>query len=112
MGRICLVSFVSVAGKANSYIGQGFDQGHMEVVLDFRNPLAQIVLEKVLELAGKLDTGRTSADDNHVQEALDFFVGLVLEDGSLNAVHDTLADFLGIADLFEEAGVLTHTGDT
>jgi hypothetical protein len=83
----------------------------MEIVLDFRNPLAQIVLEKVLELAGKLDTGRTTADNNHVQEALDLLVGLILEDSGLDAVHDTLADFLSIADLLEEARVLSDTGD-
>lgn len=83
----------------------------MEVVLDFRNPLAQIVFEKVLELAGKLDTGGTTADNNHVQETLDFLVGLVLEYGGLDAVHNTLADFLSIANLFEEARVFADTGD-
>lgn len=47
-------------------IGEGFDQGHMEIVFDLRNPFEQILLEEILELAGEFDAGGTTTDNDHV----------------------------------------------
>lgn len=47
-------------------IGEGFDQSDMEIVFDLRNPLEQILLEEILELAGEFDAGGTTTDDDHV----------------------------------------------
>lgn len=84
----------------------------MEVVLDLRNPLLEILLEEVLELTSELDTGRSTANHDHVQQTLHFLFSLVLEDSSLDAVHDTLADLLGVTNFLQEARVLSDTGDT
>jgi hypothetical protein len=47
-----------------------------------------------------------------VQKTLDLLLRLILEHGSLNTVHDALADPLGIANLLQEARVLLDTLDT
>jgi len=36
----------------------------MEGIGNIRNPLPQVVLEEILELRSKLDTRRTTSDDN------------------------------------------------
>lgn len=84
----------------------------MKVLFDFRNPLLQIVVEKVLELTGKLNAGRATTNDNHMEQTLDLLGGLILESGSLNTVHDPLADALRIADLLQEQAMFSNTGNT
>lgn len=84
----------------------------MEVVLDFRNPLFQVVVKEILQFTSELDTCGTTTNHNHVQKSLDFLWGLIFEHGSLNAVHDTLADMLRIADFFQEARVIRDALDT
>jgi hypothetical protein len=84
----------------------------MEIVLDFRNPFLQILLEEILELASKLDTSGTTSDNDHVQETLHLIFSLVFESGRFNTVHDTLADFLRIADFLQEARMLSNSGNT
>lgn len=83
----------------------------MEVVLNLRNPLPQILFEEVLEFTSKLDTGRATANDNHVEKSLDFFFGLVLERSRLDTVHDALADLLGVTDFLQKARVVLDSGD-
>lgn len=94
-----------------TYVRESLDQGDVEVVLDLGNPLLQVLLEEVLDLTGELDTGGTTANHDHVQQTLDLFICLVLEDSRLDAVHNALADLLGVTDLLQEARVLLHTGD-
>jgi hypothetical protein len=112
MGRIYKVSlFHKCKRRRGKYIRQSLDKGYVEIVLNLRNPLAQVILEKVLQLARKFDTGGTTANNNHVQKTLDLVLGLVLEGSRLDAVHDTLANLLRVADLLQEAGILANTGD-
>jgi hypothetical protein len=47
-----------------------------------------------------------------VHKTVDLLLGLILESSSLDAVHDLLANPLGITDLLEEAAVLSHTRNT
>lgn len=109
-GRFSVVD--KLLGEHGKDVGQSFDEGDLEVLLDFRNPLLQVILEEVLQLTGELDTSRATTNHNHVEKTLDFVFSLVLEHSSLNAVHDALADLLSIVDLLQEAGVLPDTGDT
>jgi hypothetical protein len=99
-------------GEHGQDVGEGLDEGDVEVILDLGEPLLQIRVEKVLELTRKLDTGRSATYDDHVQQTLLLLVGLVLECGRLAAVHDTRADALGVADFFQEEAVFTYTRDT
>lgn len=48
---------------------------------------------------------------NHVQKAFLFLLGLILEHGTLNAVHDLFADLLGIRNLLQEACILFDSGN-
>jgi hypothetical protein len=96
-------------GEHGQNVGQSLDKGDMEVVFDLWEPLLQIRVEEVLELASKLNTGRSTTNNHHVQQALLLLVGLVLEGGRLAAVHDACADTLGISDLLEEQAVFTYT---
>lgn len=84
----------------------------MEIVLDTGNPLAQILFKEILQFTRKLNTSGTTADDNHVQKTLDFFLGLVLEAGGFDTVHDSFANFLGVADFLQEAGVFADAGNS
>jgi hypothetical protein len=108
----CLLGVVDeLLGEHGQDVGEGLDEGDVEVILDLGEPLLQIRMEEVLELTSKLDTGRTATDDDHMQQALLLLVGLVLECGRLAAVHDTRADALGVAHFLQEEAVLAHTGD-
>lgn len=49
-----------------AYVRQGLHKGHMEVVLDLRNPLLEVLLEEVLKLTGEFDTGGSATDHDHV----------------------------------------------
>ena len=93
-------------GEHRKDIGEGLDEGDVEVIGDFRNPLLKILLEEILEFTSKFNTSGTSTNDDHVEKALSFFRRLVFEASCLNAVHDALADLLSIADFFQEAGTL------
>lgn len=98
-------------GEGGQDVGQGLDQGDLEAGADLGDQLLDVLLEKVLQLAGKLDAGRATADDNHVHQAVDLFRALALEGGRLDAVHNLLADALGVANLLEERAVLLDAGD-
>ena len=87
-------------GEHGKDIGQSFNESDVEVVRDFRHPFLEVLLEEVLELASEFNTCGTSPNDYHVKEALSFFGRLVFEACGFYAVHDTLPDFLSIADLF------------
>lgn len=50
-----------------TYVWQSFDKSNVEVVLDFGHPLPQIVLEEILELAGKFNTRGTTANHHHME---------------------------------------------
>ena len=109
-GRFGVVD--QLLGEHGKHVGQGLDKSDVEVVLDIGNPLLKVVVEEILDFTGELDTSGATTNDNHMQKSLDFLLGLILEHGSLNAVHDTLADLLGIANVLQEAGVLLDTLDT
>ena len=98
-------------GEAGKDVGKSLDEGDAEAVSDIGNELLDVLLEEILELASKLDTSGTTTNDNHVQKTVNLLLGLALESGSLDAVHDLLANALGITNLLEEAGVLTDTGN-
>lgn len=98
-------------GEGGEHVGEGLDQSDLELVADLRDPFADVLVEEVLELAGEFDAGWATADDDHVEETLDFLGRLVLECSGLDAIHDLGADALGIADLLQEAGVLGDTLD-
>lgn len=83
----------------------------MEVLMNIRDPLFQILIEEILQLARELNSRRTSSNDNHVQQALDFLLRLSLEHGRLDTVHDTLADVLRIANFLQEARILSDSRD-
>jgi hypothetical protein len=84
----------------------------MEVCFDIGNPLLQVINEKVLQLARKLDAGWPSSDNNHMQQTFDLFGVLVFERRGLAAVHNTSSDGLGIIDLLEKKGMLSDTRNT
>lgn len=84
----------------------------MEVILEFGNPLAKVVLEEILKFTGEFHTCWATADHNHVEETLDLFGGLIFEGGGFTAVHDTLTDLLSVTDFLQEAAVFTYTGDS
>ena len=83
----------------------------MELVDDVGDPFFEVLFEEVLEFAGEFDAGGAAADDDHVEESFAFLRRLVFEAGRFDAVHDALADLLGVADFFEKAGVLFYPGD-
>ena len=85
-------------GEGGEDVGEGFDEGDVEVVDDFGDPFFEVLFEEILEFAGKFDACGTAAYDNHVEEAFALFVGLVFERGRFHAVHDSFADLLCIAD--------------
>ena len=120
----------SVFTRRFAHIREGLNQRDVERVGDLRNPLAQVILEKVLELCGKLDSGWASANNdlvdcqrpgltarrtcrgtNHVQQAFLLLLRLIPEHGTLDAVHDLLADLLRILNLLQEASVLLDSGN-
>lgn len=98
-------------GKHGEDVGESLDEGDVEVVGDFRDPFLEILLEEVLELAGEFDTCGTTAYDDHVEEAFTLFRRLIFEAGGFDAVHDALADLLGVANFLEETRVFADTGD-
>ena len=98
-------------GEHGEDVREGFDEGDVELVDDVGDPFSEVLLEEVLELAGEFDARGTAADDNHVEEPFALRVGLVFEAGGFDAVHDALADLLGVADFFQEARVFTDAGD-
>ncbi len=98
-------------GEHREHVREGFDQRNVETVDDVRYPFFEVLLEEVLKFAGKFDACGTAAYDDHVQEAFAFFGGLVFEAGGFDAVHDSLADLLGVAHFFQEAGVFSYTRD-
>jgi hypothetical protein len=49
----------------------------MERVGNVRNPLAQVVLEKVLQLCGELDSGWSTSDDNLKYRMLDMITRVI-----------------------------------
>lgn len=98
-------------GEAGKDVGKSLDEGDAEAVSNIGNELLDVLLEEILELASELDTSGTTTNDNHVQKTVNLLLGLALESGSLDAVHDLLANALGITNLLEEAGVLTDTGN-
>lgn len=113
MGRTYALSVLLVRHDCSvAHIRKSLYKSDLEVVGEFGNPFLEVVFEKVLEFASKLDTSGTTTNDNHVEKTLDFLGALVLEGGSLAAVHDPLANALSIVDLLEEARVFAHTGDT
>lgn len=101
-----------VLGEHGKDGGKGLDEGDAEVANNLRNPLLEVVLEEILKLASEFDTSGATTDDNHVQQTLDLLGALVLESGSLTAVHDALANLLSVADLLQEAAVFLDTRDT
>jgi hypothetical protein len=109
-GRFGVVN--QLLGEHGENVGESLDESDVEVVLDFGNPLLQVIVEEILKFTGEFDTSGATANHNHVQQALDLIVGLVLETGSLDTVHNTFADFLGVTNFLQEAGVLTNTGNT
>ena len=94
------------------HIGQSLNEGDVEVLRDLWDPLAQVLSEKILQLASEFDTGGATAHDDHVEEALDLVGRLVLESGGFAAIHDAFADHLGVTNLLEEETVLADTRDT
>lgn len=98
-------------GEHGKDVGQRFDKGDVEVVGDVRDPFLEVLFEEVLEFAGELNACGAAANDHHVQKTFAFLVGLVFEARSFDAVHNALADLLGVADFFEKAGVFADTGD-
>lgn len=99
-------------GETGENVGKGLDEGDAEAVSDIGNELLDVLLEEILELASELDTSGATTNDNHMQKTVNLLLRLALEGGSLDAVHDLLANALGITNLLEEAGVLTDTGNT
>lgn len=98
-------------GEHGENVGQGLNQGHLEARADVGDQLLDVLFEKVLELASELNASGATANDDHVHETVNLLGSLALEGGSLNAVHDLLADLLGVANLLEEAAVLPDAGD-
>ena len=98
-------------GEHGQDVGQGLDEGDVELLLDLGNPLLQVGVEEVLELTGELDTSGASTDHDHVQQTLALLLRLALEGGRLAAVHDAVADGLGVTNLLQEQAVLADTGD-
>lgn len=98
-------------GEGGQHVGQGLDQRDLEARADLGDQLLDVLLEEVLQLASELDAGRATADDNHVHQAVDLLGALTLEGSSLNAVHNLLADALGVANLLEERAVLLDAGN-
>ena len=47
-----------------THIRECLNQGDMERVGNFRDPLSQVVLKEVLKFGSKLDTSWTTTDDN------------------------------------------------
>jgi len=80
----------------------------VEVVGDVRDPLAEVGLEEILQLAREFDARRAAADDHHVQQPLHLFRRLVFEGCGFAAVHDALANGLSIADFLEEEAVFAN----
>ena len=81
-------------GKTWTY---GFDEGDAEFVGNVGDPFLEVVIEKVLQLAGKLHARRASTDDDHVQQSAPLLFGLVFEVGRLDAVHDATSNLENIA---------------
>lgn len=98
-------------GEGGQDVGESLNQSDLEAGADAGNQLLNVLLEKVLQLTGKLDTGRATTDDNHVHEAVHLLDGLAAEGGGLDAVHNLLADALSVANLLEEAAVLSDAGN-
>ena len=76
------------------------------------DPLLFTYDQEVVELTGVLDTSGATTDDNHVHQAVNLLLRLVLEGGSLDTVKKSGADLVGITELLEEAAVVGHTLDT
>lgn len=108
-GRLGVVN--KLLGEHGKHVGKSLNKGDLEVLLDLRNPLLEILLEEVLDLTSELNTSGATTDDNHVQKTLDLILSLILEDSGLDTVHDTRTDLLGISDLLQEARVLLDTLD-
>jgi hypothetical protein len=104
--------FLSSKANGHTYVGQSLYESDMEVFSDIRNPFLEIVVEEVLQLTSELDTGGTTADDDHVKQSLDLFGVLILECCRLAAVHDTSSDGLSIIDFLEKETMLAHSRNT
>jgi hypothetical protein len=63
---------------------QGLDQGDPDLARQLGVPLLEILFEEIVELTGELDTRRTTADNDSMQEAVDFALGLAWESGSFD----------------------------
>lgn len=99
-------------GEGGQDVGQGLDQRNLEAVADVRDQALDVLLEEVLQFAGKLDTSGAATNDDHVQQTVDLVRVLILEGSRLDAVHDLLADALGVIDLLQEARVLANARDS
>lgn len=121
-------------GEHGEDVGEGFHEGHVELVRDVGDPFAEVVFEEVLQLSGEFDTGRTTTDDNlvggvsrlgdftrgcaswrethHVKKTLLLLLGLILEQRSLDAVHNLGPNLLRVGNLLQEARMLFHTRDS
>lgn len=98
-------------GEGGQNVGKSLDQGDLEAVGNLGDQTLDVLLEEVLKLTGELDTSGATTNDNHVHETANILGRLILEGGGLDAVHDLLANSLGVVNLLQEARVLAYAGD-
>jgi hypothetical protein len=71
--------------KTASNLGVPF----LEIILEkvsSRSQQAEAYNQEIVQLAGVLHTGWSTADDNHVHQSVDLFLGLILESGRLDTL--------------------------
>lgn len=68
--------FNELLGEGGQNVGKSLNQGDLEAGANAGDQLLDVLFEKVLQLAGELDTGRAATDDNHVHESAHFLLGL------------------------------------
>ena len=86
-------------GEHRQDVGQGLDEGDLDLARDLRVPLGKVLGQEVVQLSScnwserasktnertVLDASRSAAHDDHVKQALDLRLGLALEGGRLDA---------------------------
>lgn len=75
-------------------------------------PCSQVVDQEVVQFSSVFYTSGTTADNDHVQQTINFLRGLSRESSSFNAIHQLCSDLLGIPNFLQEATVLLNTLDT
>ena len=105
----CVVN--ELLGEGGKDVGESLNEGDLEARANLGNQLLDVLLEKVLQFTGELDTSRSTTDYNHVHQTVNLRRALALEGSSLNAIHDLLANLLSIVNLLEEAAVFADAGN-